>query len=112
MEAALPRLAVQPIPGGPPMPEGWQAPDPVGELLSGLGDGMGEDPGGQPSEPVDPSEGDPYVEPSRPSPQPSPGYGPPVVRPTSPQPAPSRGGVEIPPPNRPEPERRPGTMFF
>lgn len=117
MEAALPRLAVQPIPGGPPMPEGWQAPDPVGDLLSGLGGmdpDMGGDPGGQPSEPVDPYEGDPYAEPSRPQPQPQPqpGYGPPVVRPTSPQPGPSRGGAEVPPPNRPEPERRPGTLFF
>jgi len=38
MEAALPRLAVQPIPNGPAMPEGWQAPDPVGDLVGGVED--------------------------------------------------------------------------
>ncbi|MDO9607466.1 MAG: PBP1A family penicillin-binding protein [Brevundimonas sp.] len=86
MEAALPRLNAPRIPNGPPMPEGWTAPDPVGDLMSGLDQGgLGE--GGTPVEPVDPSLGDPYVE--QPAQQPSqPASRPPVVRPTSPQPAP------------------------
>jgi penicillin-binding protein 1A len=86
MEAALPRLNAPRIPNGPPMPEGWTAPDPGGDLMSGLDQGgLGE--GGTPVEPVDPSLGDPYVE--QPAPQPSqPASRPPVVRPTSPQPAP------------------------
>jgi penicillin-binding protein 1A len=45
MEAALPRLNAPRIPDGPPMPEGWTAPDPVGDLMSGLGQG-GLDEGG------------------------------------------------------------------
>ncbi|MGQ2989757.1 PBP1A family penicillin-binding protein [Brevundimonas sp.] len=65
MEAALPRLAVQSIPNGPPMPEGWTPPtptviDPVGDMIGGL-----EDPyGGTPGQPVDPDQGQPYVQPS------------------------------------------------
>jgi len=55
MDAALPRLAVQRIPDGPAMPEGWQAPDPVGDLLGSIGDV-----GGTPSEPIDPNQGQPY----------------------------------------------------
>ena len=86
MEAALPRLNAPRIPDGPPMPEGWTAPDPVGDLMSGLGQG-GLDEGGAPVEPVDPSLGDPYVE--EPAQQPSQSASrAPVVRPTSPQPAP------------------------
>ena len=42
MEAALPRLAVQPIPDGPPMPEGWVAPDPVGDLMNSIEDPFGD----------------------------------------------------------------------
>ena len=42
MEAALPRLAVQPIPNGPPMPEGWVAPDPVGDLMNSIEDPFGD----------------------------------------------------------------------
>ena len=58
MEAALPRLNVQPIPNGPPMPEGWIAPDPVGDLIGNVDDPYGDStvlPGG-----VDPSQGEPY----------------------------------------------------
>jgi len=77
MDAALPRLAVESIPDGPPMPEGWQAPDPVGDLLGGV-----EDPyGGTVVDPVDPDLGEPYLDES-------PGGGPVVIRPTSPQPNP------------------------
>lgn len=57
MEAALPRLNAPRIPDGPPMPEGWVAPDPIGDLMSGIG----ED--GLPIQPTDPAaEGDPYAE--------------------------------------------------
>ncbi|MFC5344932.1 transglycosylase domain-containing protein [Brevundimonas staleyi] len=58
MEAALPRLNVQPIPNGPPMPEGWVAPDPVGDLIGSVEDPYGDStilPGG-----VDPNQGQPY----------------------------------------------------
>lgn len=81
MEAALPRLNAPRIPDGPAMPEGWQAPDPVGDLMSNLDDPYG----GTPAEPVDPSQGAPYVE--QPS-KPQPSQGQPVVRPSTPQPGP------------------------
>ena len=58
MEAALPRLNVQPIPNGPPMPDGWIAPDPVGDLIGDIEDPYGDStvlPGG-----VDPDQGQPY----------------------------------------------------
>ena len=103
MEAALPRLNAPRIPDGPAMPEGWQAPDPVGDLLSNLGDGQG-----QPVEPVDPSQGQPYVEQDGPPrPQPVPGQ-PPVVRPNAPQPVQPRqpdqqADGRLPPERRQEP---------
>lgn len=106
MEAALPRLNAPRIPDGPAMPEGWQAPDPVGDLLSNL------DPGAPSVELVDPEAGDPYVEqPGRPQPQPQPTPGqPPVVRPTSPQPAP--GAAPVPPAGRPSEPQGPGPLFY
>ena len=56
MSAALPRLNAPSIPNGPPMPEGWVAPDPVGDLM-----GQVEDPyGGEVVAPVDPNAGEPY----------------------------------------------------
>jgi penicillin-binding protein 1A len=75
MEAALPRLSVQSIPNGPPMPEGWVPPqpaaDPVGDLLGQLNDPYG----GTPSQPVDPAQGRPYsaqsTPPARPATQPA-----------------------------------------
>ena len=79
MTAALPRLNVQSIPNGPAMPDGWQAPDPVGDLMGSV-----EDPYGTPIDPVDVNAGTPYDE------QP-----PVVLRPAEPRPDP-----------RPEPERR------
>ncbi len=103
MEAALPRLDAPAIPNGPPMPEGWVAPDPVGDLMSGL------DQNGLPIEPVDPLAGEPYVPDDQaqmqpPSPQPS--------SPASPQ-----GGYrDAPNPQQPEgrpaPERKGDALFF
>ncbi|WP_299175150.1 transglycosylase domain-containing protein [uncultured Brevundimonas sp.] len=87
MEAALPRLNAPSIPNGPPMPEGWTAPDPIGDLMSGLGEG------GALVEPVDPSLGQPYVE--------QPGA---TVQPTSP-PQPARPATPQPAP-RPAPEQQ------
>ena len=57
MEAALPRLNVQPIPNGPPMPEGWVAPDPIGDLMGAVEDPFGD---GTAIDPVDPNQGEPY----------------------------------------------------
>ena len=70
MEAALPRLAVERIPNGPPMPDGWQAPDPVGDMLSSVDDPFG----GTPTDPVDPTQGTPYntLPATRPEPRPEP----------------------------------------
>ncbi|HRO33834.1 MAG TPA: PBP1A family penicillin-binding protein [Brevundimonas sp.] len=83
MEAALPRLNAPRIPDGPAMPEGWQAPDPIGDLMGQIGDALG---GGAPSQPVDPNQGEPYrPEPERPTPPAQP-----VVRPTAPQPSEAR----------------------
>lgn len=103
MEAALPRLDAPAIPNGPPMPEGWVAPDPVGDLMSGL------DQNGLPIEPVDPLAGEPYVPDDQapmqpPSPQPS-------------SPAPPKGGYrDAPNPQQPEgrpaPERKGDALFF
>ena len=103
MEAALPRLNAPAIPNGPAMPEGWVAPDPVGDLMSGL------DQGGALVEPVDPNQGEPYVD--------QPGV---IVQPTpqrqltAPQPA---RPVAPPPPaqqpeGRPQPERKGDALFF
>ncbi len=82
MTAALPRLAVQAIPNGPAMPDGWQAPDPVGDLMGSV-----EDPYGTPFDPVDTNAGSPYEDV-------------PVLRPIEPRP-------EARPEPRPELERRP-----
>ncbi|GAW41604.1 Penicillin-binding protein 2D [Brevundimonas sp. SH203] len=108
MEAALPRLNAPAIPNGPPMPEGWVAPDPVGDLMSGL------DQGGVLVDPVDPDQGEPYVD--------QPGA---VVSPTQPKQLtpqqPTRPSGPPPgyrdPPNqqpegRPQPERKGDALFF
>ncbi|WAC60277.1 transglycosylase domain-containing protein [Brevundimonas sp. SL130] len=101
MEAALPRLNAPRIPDGPAMPEGWVAPDPVGDLMSGIG----ED--GLPIEPEDPTGGDPYAEePGQPV-QPTQ----PVARPTSPQPAP-RDPPNQQPEGRQPAEKRSDPLFF
>lgn len=104
MEAALPRLNAPAIPNGPAMPEGWVAPDPIGDLMSGL------DQNGLAIEPVDPLAGDPYV----------PDEQPPVQQP-SPQPsspASPKGGYrgapnpQQQPEGRPAPERKGDALFF
>ena len=79
MEAALPKLAVQPIPNGPPLPEGWVAPDPVGDMM-----GQVQDPYAQPIE----GEPGPAIVDGQPAPAPRPlPNDQPVIRPTSPQPS-------------------------
>jgi penicillin-binding protein 1A len=109
MEAALPRLNAPRIPNGPPMPEGWTPPDPVGDLLSG----MGQD--GLPVEPVDPNQGQPYLDLSvgQPAPlpqQPQPAPKQPVVRPTSPQPG--RDAPDQQPEGRQPVEKKADPLFF
>ncbi|WP_417231901.1 transglycosylase domain-containing protein [Brevundimonas sp.] len=100
MEAALPRLNVMPIPNGPPMPEGWQATNPVEDLISSVGDLFGDAPPAidETAAPVE-------------APRPAPAQ--PVVRPTAPQPAQRR---DEPPAQRPEPapppERKAEPLFF
>ena len=104
MEQALTRLDAPRIPNGPPMPEGWVAPDPVGDLMSGLDDG------GTPVEPVEPNQGEPYADqPTAQYQQPSPKQ--PVVRPTSPQPGYRDPPIQQPE-SRPAPEKKPDALFF
>ncbi|MBC1182185.1 PBP1A family penicillin-binding protein [Brevundimonas sp. WCHBH090558] len=103
MEAALPRLDAPAIPNGPPMPEGWVAPDPVGDLMSGL------DQNGLPIEPVDPLAGEPYVPDEQapmqpPSPQPS--------SPASPKGSYRDAPNPQQPEGRPAPERKGDALFF
>ncbi|MBG7616318.1 PBP1A family penicillin-binding protein [Brevundimonas sp. BAL450] len=109
MQAALPRLNVQDIPNGPPLPEGWMPPappgaDPAGDLLGGLGDLFGD--GDLP-----PLGDDPL------------GAGPAPTRPSEPRPAPQQPAVRPPEPIRTEPpaqnpepdreaDRRPDPLFF
>ena len=38
MQSAMNRLAVQSIPNGPPLPEGWVPPDPIGDLMGQVED--------------------------------------------------------------------------
>ena len=103
MTAALPRLNVQAIPNGPAMPEGWQAADPIGDLM-----GTVEDPfGGTPIDPVDVNAGQPYAEPT-PAPRVDPK--PPVARPPV-QPRRDDPPDQNPEPNRPS-ERREDPLFF
>ena len=101
MEAALPRLNVQPIPNGPPMPDGWIAPDPIGDLIGDVEDPYGDStvlPGG-----VDPNVGEPYQ--SAPAEQPR----------RDPAPA-ERPRRDDPPDQRPEPAQAPekenNPLFF
>tara|TARA_R110002012_G_scaffold317487_1_gene533969 strand:- start:31109 stop:33094 length:1986 start_codon:yes stop_codon:yes gene_type:complete len=93
MSAALPRLNTSAIPNGPPMPEGWQPPNPVQDLISSVGDPYGD--AAIPAEtPLDA----PQPVPARPSPTL------PMVRPTAPQPE-----------QRPEPlppEKKTDPLFF
>lgn len=96
MEAALPRLNAPRIPDGPPMPEGWVPPDPMGELMDTI-----EDPYADGEEVVTGAEAD------RDDPEPTPPVDQPLVRPTAPQPS---------EPRRPEPtppaEKKSEPLFF
>lgn len=104
MEAALPRLNAPRIPDGPAMPEGWVAPDPIGDLMSGIG----ED--GLPIQPTDPAAGDPYAEePGQPVQPTQPAQ--PAVRPATPQPAP-RDPPNQQPEGRQPAEKRSDPLFF
>jgi penicillin-binding protein 1A len=101
MEAALPRLAVQPIPNGPPMPEGFIAPDPVGDLIGAVEDPFGDS---RVIEGVDPNQGQPYA----------PG---PVLEQPRRDPAPvERPRRDDPPDQKPEPtpppEKERSALFF
>ena len=98
MTAALPRLNAPRIPDGPAMPEGWQAPSPIGDLITSVGDPFGDAPAAE-----QPVENQPTL---------PPGPSQPVVRPTTPQPQ----RREEPPAQRPEPapppEKRADPLFF
>ncbi|WP_333610417.1 penicillin-binding protein 1A [Brevundimonas bullata] len=95
MEAALPKLAVQPIPNGPPLPEGWVAPDPVGDMM-----GQVEDPYAQPLE----GEPGPAIVDGQPLPTPAPlPNDQPIIRPTSPQPSTKEA---------PRSDKKPEAVFF
>ena len=59
MEAALPRLNAPAIPNGPAMPEGWQPPSPVENLLGEIGDLFGDNP---PADEAIPPEDQPTLE--------------------------------------------------
>ena len=96
MADALPRLNVQRIPDGPPMPEGWQeglqgGEDPLGDIIDGLeglfGGGGEVQPGTEPSpdaQPVEPQPQQPQPQPQNPQPvQPAPS-------PQQPRPEPQR----------------------
>lgn len=101
MEAALPRLNVMPIPNGPPMPEGWQAANPVQDLISSVGDLFGDEP------PLTDESLPPVDAPVRPAPTQ------PVVRPTAPQPAQRREDLPVQRPEpAPPPERKAEPLFF
>src|SRR5690606_13702348 len=100
MQAALPRLNVQTIPNGPPAPEGWMPADPLGDLMSGLGDLFG---GAEP---------DPLAEPA--PTETRPGGSAPQTQP-QPQP-PAAEPKPAPPAQQPEPaqpaDQRPDPLFF
>jgi penicillin-binding protein 1A len=96
MEAALPRLNAPRIPDGPPMPEGWVPPDPMGQLMESI-----EDPYADGTEVVAGAE----VE--REEPDPLPPVDRPVVRPTAPQPSEPRRPEPSPPP-----EKKSEPLFF
>ena len=97
MQAALPRLNAPAIPNGPAMPEGWQPPNPVENLLGEIGDLFGDNP---PAEGIDPLD-QPITEP-RPEPREAPRREEPVLRPTQPQPERER--------EQPQPRQDP--LFF
>ena len=58
MEVALPRLNAPAIPNGPAMPEGWEPPSPVENLIGRIGDIFGDSPPAE-VDPVDEAELEP-----------------------------------------------------
>ena len=100
MEAALPRLAVQPIPNGPPMPDGWVAPDPVGDLMNTIEDPFGDS---RIIDGVDPDQGVPY-DPALPAENPRP------AEVEAPRRRPDPADQNPEPASQPEKERDP--LFF
>lgn len=105
MEAALPRLAVQRIPDGPALPEGWRAPDPIGDLMTGEG---------VPYDSLPPIDDQGFSQPVQPLPRPrGDGFG----RPLEPLPGSGSGSGPGPGPDGPRrepppPERRQDGLFF
>jgi penicillin-binding protein 1A len=110
MEAALPRLNAPAIPSGPAMPEGWQPPSPIGNMLGQIGDPYGDNPPAM-------DDSDLY---SEPEPHPAPRImqsdpnarrpDTPVVRPTAPQPSAPRDTPQARP--APAPDRKSEPLFF
>ncbi|MFN3932659.1 MAG: transglycosylase domain-containing protein [Brevundimonas sp.] len=101
MEAALPRLNAPAIPNGPAMPEGWQPPSPVENLIGSIGDLFGDNPPAD--EGVDPLDA-PLPEPEQPRREPAPTRDDgPVLRPTQPQPQPEPA---------PPPQKKADALFF
>ena len=107
MESALPRLNAPAIPAGPAMPEGWQPPSPVENLLGQIGDLFGDNPPGDAA--VDPID----EKPIEPQPQPRPTAPErdrqPVIRPTQPQPQREEPRSE---PATPPAEKKADPLFF
>ena len=113
MEAALPRLAVQSIPNGPPLPDGWRAPDPVGDLMGGIAvgpDGLPYDnPQGTPYEDGGVRYDDGVVTDTRRPREPI------VIRPGEPDPRDAQDPYDerdYPRPPDPQPQRREDPLFF
>lgn len=102
MEAALSRLNAPAIPNGPPMPEGWQPPSPVENLIGEIGDPFGDNP---PAEDVGADPGG-----SSESQRLTPRDTPPVVRPTQPQPSREDNAQRLE--STPPAERKADPLFF
>jgi len=107
MEVALPRLNAPAIPNGPAMPEGWEPPSPVENLIGRIGDIFGDSPPAE-VDPVDEAELEPM--PRQPAPPRRTEPGPAVVRPTAPQP--QRDTPDQRPEPAPPPEKKAEPLFF
>jgi len=107
MEVALPRLNAPAIPNGPAMPEGWEPPSPVENLIGRIGDIFGDSPAAEP-DPLDESLTEPT--PRQPAPPRRTEPGPAVVRPTAPQPQ-REEPDQRPEPSAP-PEKKAEPLFF
>ena len=107
MEVALPRLNAPAIPNGPAMPEGWEPPSPVENLIGRIGDIFGDSPPAE-VDPVDEAELE--LMPRQPAPPRRTEPGPAVVRPTAPQP--QRDTPDQRPEPAPPPEKKAEPLFF